>query len=354
MQLYSTASYQNNDLHGIELGNNDLTGWNFAGKNLTDADFEETDLTDVDFRDADLTNVEFGDSILTNANFRGAIIINAWLGYATRSGFTAEQFYSTASYQADDLRRVSLQGNDLSGWDFKGKNLTGAKLYAATWTNAILSWANLTEVSFWQSDLRNADLDESNLTDADLGFCDLRGARLSPAQIASAASSEGAILPDGRIEGLTLGPWEHLEVRDHALPITVESVVSLDPSALLHMVFEDEYWDSTIAFQPDIDVSLGGTLKLLFADDVRPADLIGTTFDLFDWDGAIVTGQFDEIGGEPGVIWDTSRLYTTGQVTMVPEPSTFLLLLIAMMGYVFRHRKSAARKQLLEPLESST
>ena len=36
-QLYSTASYKAQDLHGIGLGGNDLTGWNLANQNLTGA-----------------------------------------------------------------------------------------------------------------------------------------------------------------------------------------------------------------------------------------------------------------------------------------------------------------------------
>jgi hypothetical protein len=44
---------------------------------------------------------------------------------------------------------------------------------------------------------------------------------------------------------------------------------------------------------------------------------------------AEVNGVFVDIVGEPGHRWDTSDLYTTGEVTLlaVPEPSTMVLLL---------------------------
>jgi len=53
-QLYSTASYKNRDLTGIQLGYNDLTGWNLAGQNLTNVWFDSATLTDTDLSFADL------------------------------------------------------------------------------------------------------------------------------------------------------------------------------------------------------------------------------------------------------------------------------------------------------------
>ncbi len=118
--------------------------------------------------------------------------------------------------------------------------------------------------------------------------------------------------------------------------------MSLDADSTLRIVFEDSEWGSTIAFQPGIAVSLDGRLELLFADGVRPADLIGMTFDLFDWDNGVATSRFDRIVTESGAIWDSSRLYTTGEVTLVPKPSTFMLLLIALIVCALRRRKLAA------------
>ena len=38
-QLYSTASYKQHDLHGINLNDNDLSGWDFTDQNLMNARF---------------------------------------------------------------------------------------------------------------------------------------------------------------------------------------------------------------------------------------------------------------------------------------------------------------------------
>jgi uncharacterized protein YjbI with pentapeptide repeats len=96
-QLYSMASYQAADLSGISLIGNNLTGGNFAGQNLTNASFTGARLTDADF---------------TGAEIRGAWFNRSDFG----TGLSLLQLYSTASYQARDLRGVS-------GLDIWGVNL---------------------------------------------------------------------------------------------------------------------------------------------------------------------------------------------------------------------------------------
>ena len=44
------------------------------------------------------------------------------------SNLTADQLYSTASYQAKDLHGIGLDGCDLTGWNLANQNLTGADL----------------------------------------------------------------------------------------------------------------------------------------------------------------------------------------------------------------------------------
>ena len=97
-QLYSTASYKNKDLTGVQFDDLKMGGWNFAGQNLTNASFSGTSLS----------NADFTDSIITGAS----------LYFATDRGFKKEQFYSTLSYKNKDLTGVDLGDNDLAGWDF--------------------------------------------------------------------------------------------------------------------------------------------------------------------------------------------------------------------------------------------
>ena len=86
-QLASTASYQAQDLTGVRLSDNILSGWNFAQQNLT--------------------SVSFANSYLTGADFSGAIVTGTSFYHTTLRGFTAAQLYSTASYQAKSLERIS-------------------------------------------------------------------------------------------------------------------------------------------------------------------------------------------------------------------------------------------------------
>ena len=80
------------------------------------------------------------------------------------------------------------------------------------------------------------------------------------------------------------------------------------------------------------------TLELTFAQDVNPAELIGTTFDLFDWEGVALSGEFDDVVTAAGAVWDTDNLYATGQITLIPEPATLTLLVIAAVVLLYYGR----------------
>ena len=180
-QLYTTRSYPERNLRGINLGGNDLTGWNFAcqdlagatlgenltnanltganlsdaslgpllananlaGANLTRARLSYATLTDANLTGANLTGASLHSSTLTNANFTGAVVTGTSFGNTTSRGLTQAQLVSTASYQANDLQGIELVENDLTDWDFSGQNLSSAYLGGSTLTNANLTGANL-------------------------------------------------------------------------------------------------------------------------------------------------------------------------------------------------------------------
>jgi hypothetical protein len=60
-QLYSTASYQANNLTGVGLRSNNLTGWNFAGLNLTSTTFRSSQLVGADFSDSIVNHADLSD-----------------------------------------------------------------------------------------------------------------------------------------------------------------------------------------------------------------------------------------------------------------------------------------------------
>ncbi|MCO6046771.1 pentapeptide repeat-containing protein [Aeoliella sp. ICT_H6.2] len=356
-QLYSTTSYQAGDLTSIELSYNNLSGWDFSGQDLTDAHFyrstltganltgaivrgvnfaSETqpglsaaqlystasyqardlteinftyeDLSDWDLSGQDLSGANLTSATLTGANLTGAIIRGASLYSNAGNGITASQLYSTASYQQGDLSGVRLGQDDLSGWDLSAQDFTDAVFYDATLTNANFSGSNLTNVSF----------QDATLTGTNLNGADARGARFLNT---ASSTTQNLIRLDGHVAGLDIAAGETMRLWDyhHETPIAivVEDGMSIDPLGTLRTVFEDDQWGSTLSFDAGVPVSLGGTLELLLDDEVDTESLAGTTFQLFDWAGVSPTGAFDQIAMEPNTTWDTSQLYTTGEVTLL-------------------------------------
>jgi uncharacterized protein YjbI with pentapeptide repeats len=388
-QLYSTASYQAKNLTGIGLTISDLSGWDFSGqvvtgaalnshsftkeqlystasyqaKNLTGIVLGYIDLSGWDFHGQNLANAALYDSTLTNADLSGAVVTGARFWNTTSRGFTKEQLYSTASYQAKNLAGIGLAGNDLSGWDFHGQNLANARLNNSTFTNANLSGAVVTGASFsgttsqgftqeqlyltasyqaknlagielasndlsgWdfsEQNLANARLNNSTLTNANLSGADTRGAVFSGGALAG-ANTNNLIQSNGHIAGLDLTAGASLVVRDYdgnpaanppvgPLPIVVEQHLVTDATGTLRLEFDADPWDSTISFQAGIPVTLGGTLDLTFAPDVNVATQSGRTIDLFDWTGVTPTGAFTTVSSP--YTWNLSNLYTTGEVTL--------------------------------------
>jgi uncharacterized protein YjbI with pentapeptide repeats len=347
-QLYSTASYQQKNLQGITLSYN-LTGWNLNGQNLTDAHFESSTLTNADLSGANLANAYLSNSTLTNANLSGAVVTGTNFGGTTSRGFTKEQLYSTASYQEENLQGVafgfpceglcSWVGNDLTGWNLSGQDLTNASFALSTLTGANLAGANLT----------NVFLEGATLINANLAGADLRGATYY-GDLTEAIASD-AIGRDGTVLGLDLTSGDVLKVRDDdgvsdpppftwamysftpltprpPMPVTVHDHLAMSAGGVLQLVFESDPWESLISFEAGIPVQLGGTLELTFADDVAVSTQVGRTLRIFDWSGVAPAGEFVV---ESPYVWNLSRLYSTGEVTLlaIPEPTAMVLLILA-------------------------
>jgi hypothetical protein len=95
------------------------------------------------------------------------------------------------------------------------------------------------------------------------------------------------------------------------------------------------------AFISHFDVT-GGTLTIELPNGFMPA--VGEQFQLFDnifTDP--LTGSFDSVALPPlpgGESWDTSQLYSTGIISVVPEPTNIALILAAGGLLIRRRRKS--------------
>jgi uncharacterized protein YjbI with pentapeptide repeats len=333
------------------LINANLTGAYFLFSTLADANLSQANLTDADFIFTTLTGAEFKNAAISGANFHGT----------TGLGFTAAQFYSTASYQAHDLRAVRLEENDLSGWNFAGQNLTDARFgnlippnpmpFSYQFTKlkgADFSDANLTRTQFRNTNLTNADLVGATLTGANFMGADLRGAIT---QGFSTAIVTNMIRPDGIVNGVN--PSEILVVRDYdgdpdrtpapigPIPIVIQQSFKMNSVDTLRFLFEADAWDSLISFQPGIPVTLGRRLDLQFETGVDVASQIGRTIRIFDWTGVSPVGQFEYVTSQYN--WNLSRLYTTGEVTLIPEPSAALLAGVGAITLRLTRRRTRGR-----------
>ncbi len=290
-----STSLMNADLSGANLfrarvTSSALDNANLSGANLSSANLLYSSLTNADLSGANLSSANLSQVPLTNAKLTDAIVAGTSFYNTTSIGFTQAQLASTASYKAKSLQRIGLGANDLTGWDFSGQDLTGASLQFAT----------LTSVNFAAADLRGARIDAGGLANA---------------------ITENLIRPDGTVVELDLAAGQTLEVRDYdgqlpagPIPISVRTGASVADGAVLRMVFESDDWGSTIAFEPSIPVHLGGKLDLTLAPNADPAGQVGRTLDLFDWTAVSPTGVFTV---SSLYSWDLSRLYTTGEVTLL-------------------------------------
>jgi uncharacterized protein YjbI with pentapeptide repeats len=305
-QLVSTASYQAKNLQNVRLSGKDMAGWDLSGQ--------------------DFSGAELSASKLTNTDFTGAIVAGADLSF---TALTKEQLYSTASYQAKDLHEIRLSGiglpferSDLSGWDFRDQNLAGAVLEGARLINADLRGANLA----------NATLQEADLTGSNLSGADLRGAQ--GLQLRPSIVRRNTILTNGMIARLELASGESLLIRDddelivppprgigsprQPIPVTITDGVSMAEGSTLTLRFETDSWDSVISFVPNRPIELAGALELTFAAGVDPATQVGRTLRVFDWTGVSPIGEFEILSP---YVWDTDKLYSTGEVTLMAIPA---------------------------------
>jgi uncharacterized protein YjbI with pentapeptide repeats len=327
-QLYSTASYQQKNLREIRFGYsnckdcpppNDLTSWDLSNQDLTDADFGGSTLTGANLAGANLMNAGFESTSLTNVDLAGAIVMGA--NFNSTTGFTKEQLYSTASYQQKNLRGIGLVLKNFTGWDLSGQDLTNANLFNSILTSTNLAGANLTNVVFGPSTLTNAILTAADLRGA-------TGVNLTGVVVSN------AIRQDGKVLGLDLAGGDELVVHDDdgvsnpppkywltprtPIPITVRDHFVGSEGSVLRLIFDADPWDSLISFAPGIPVQLGGTIELGFAPDVDLQNQLGRTIRLFNWSGVTPAGAFTV---SSPYTWDLSKLYTTGEVTLIAVPA---------------------------------
>ena len=308
-----SSSFTNSNLVNAVMENANLTRSDFLLSNLTNANLNSANLAKVKFWKAELngtnlTNANLSDSFIIDSNLISANFENATINGTYFSGvqnFTKEQLYSTASYKANDLSYLNIEDINISDWNFEGQNLTNSRIIT-----------NSTNINLNLADIRNSYL--AGGLAADLG---------------------NTILADGHIDGLDLFTGETLLIRDFDddIEITIDNKMIVNTDTTLKILFEDNSWGSKISLSKNLPVVLNGTLELGFAPHTDINSLVGTTFEIFDWNEQLSSfDSFNEVKSD--YTWDLDNLYSTGEVTLleVPEPATALLMLCG----VFIMRKS--------------
>jgi hypothetical protein len=85
-------------------------------------------------------------------------------------------------------------------------------------------------------------------------------------------------------------------------------------------------------------MDLGGDLDVVLYGGFQPH--AGDTFDILNWGS--LTGTFSNVhlpDLAPGLIWNTDALYTTGELSVTPEPATLSLLALGGLAVIRRRRK---------------
>jgi hypothetical protein len=114
---------------------------------------------------------------------------------------------------------------------------------------------------------------------------------------------------------------ETLIIRNDTIPVTVQTTATFDPASTLQFQL-DQNWTSPVGFAAGVTPAFNGTLDLAFASDVAPGNLLGTTFQLFDYNAPLAAGnRFASTTTAPGYAFNLSNLYTTGAATLVGVPA---------------------------------
>ena len=108
-----------------------------------------------------------------------------------------------------------------------------------------------------------------------------------------------------------------IEVYNQETPIHISDVLRFGTRASVDFYLENEPWTATITLGEDVSPSIRTTLNLHVLPEADLAEMIGSTFKLFEWSTSLAEdNHFLGINFPPRTRWDTSQLYLTGEVTL--------------------------------------
>lgn len=289
-----------------------------SGLDLHWSFFSNSDFSNAKFVATNFTNCDFNYTLVSGADFSHAQIEGAVFGNLT--GFASVQLQSTASYANGKLIGLWLVGTDLINTDFSRMDLR----YCLFQSN------KLTGTRFVGSDLRwmQLTIDESSPYDssgADFSLADLRHGSFDlprPEQVIL----RNTILSDGTLASASLVSGDVLQIRNNMLGVIVTNGLILAHGSRLDIKLASLEASGSIWLNPikilGAPARLGGTLQLDLDVSENPESYLGTIVQLFNWNGNLdQSTAFDSVAWNlpGGFSWDTSKLYTTGEVQLVPE-----------------------------------
>ena len=110
-QLYSTASYRDKTLRGVDIDFYDLRGWDFSGQDLSNADLSGATLTGVNLIGAHLKNTYLSHSTFHSSLFDSSTIYNQWTTFPeefdSASADLTQVLSPIGDFDADDVLGLS-------------------------------------------------------------------------------------------------------------------------------------------------------------------------------------------------------------------------------------------------------
>lgn len=363
------ADLSDRNLYRAYLANKNLTGANLTGANLTQALLDNADLTGANLEGTDFSGAQFNSTVidesLRQANLWGdssANFFNISLTNINLSGIRLKVSLKNCSFANSTLTNSMVSfnmvdGNDMSNVDLNSSYVRVSQSSPVNWQGASFdnsifqnSWMDGTfkdvsfknTVFFWCITY-NVGVRPIDFTGADFSNADLRsvGDSIYHYITNSTAILHNTIRPDGTMpelniqngEKLSLNPGFEIKYSDGSInlietpDVRVESSMQLsqeggvcfkigrfltyNPDNIASNIGADK-----ITFEEGIPVELNGILELVLSPHTTPEDIIGMEFQIFDWTGVNPTGQFSQISIDSNLVWNTSRLYSEGVVSL--------------------------------------